>query len=237
MTLSEISTKVTELTGASTTAYPVANRVINANLWMGKIVSMILQSQDEADHDDANYGDYPILTTALTTNRDYAIGVSEEVLSIKRLDVTYNGSSYNEALPIDSAEIGFGLGNDTDTDSNFDKTNPRYDFKYGSIFLYPKASTADVASGGQLLVEWSRNNYTITAADWNTGTLKPGFDANFHGMLAYGVALDFAVANQIPTKDDIASVLQDYEVRLKKQYGRKQRDRQYTLEADYINYN
>ncbi len=246
MTLSEINSKISQLTGADTTSngYPTANRLIDINSWYHKVAStMIYGSQDESDFDDQRNTTYPMKYVVLTTQRDYSIPVSEKVVGIKRCDVSWDGgNTWYRAEPIDSAEIPEGMGRFTDTtaettlDGNFEKTAPRYDSKYNAIFLYPRATTEDVANGAVMKLEWNREVTPFTSGELTTGTEVPGFDTAFHPILAYGPAFEYAVINNLPLVKSLFGVLQDYEARLQKVYGLKQRDRELTLNADLPSY-
>ena len=242
MTLSDIQNKIYSLTGTDSTSYPNATMLIDLNLWYQKIVTMILDSQDEADFDDLRQTDYPISTIPLTTNRDYSIAQSYNMLKMKDVSVTYDGTKYYRALPVDDTENMYGIAPssagtaNTTIDANFSKNSPRYDLKYNAIWLYPIASTADVSAGAQMILEWFRSPVEFTSGDLTTGTASPGFDISFHGMMAYGPAFEYAQQKQLPNKNDLAGMLQDYEARLKRQYSSKQLDRKYRVTPDFQNY-
>ncbi len=242
MTLSDITSKITSLTGADTAAYTNAQRLIDINLWYQKVGGMILDAQDEADFDDPNHGDYPIMTVPLTTNRDYSIPTAEKMLKMKDVTVFYDGVKGYRATPIDTASMDVGIAPSSATaqnaliDGQFDRTNPRYDWKYGSIFLYPAASSSDVSSGGYVAAEWFRQIKEFTSGDLTTGTAVPGFDDTFHAILAYGPAYEYAEAKSLPQAERLMRELKDYEDRLRRQYSSKQLDRKYSLQASVDNY-
>lgn len=222
---------VTFWTGVDTNDYSTQERTRNINAWYHKVVTMILQSQDEWDFDDPNHTDYATLTTPMTTNRDYLIPVSEKVLKMKRLSVSYDGTNYYKSTPIDTGEMTFGLGNDSKTDENFEKTSPRHDVKANSIWLYPKGDSDDVAAGGELVIEWTREIDEFTTADT---TQEPGFDEPFHRMLSLGASYDWAVKKGEETlAARLITMLDDYEARLRVYYGSKQQDRQKILTPAY----
>lgn len=226
------------------------NILIDINLWYQKVVSMIYESQDDYDFDDMRNGaggsagsspNYPIVTTALVTGqRDYSMPVSETVLKIKRIDVTYDGTNYFRATPFDDGQNGWGMGNATNEDTNFIKQAPMYDIKYNSIFLYPAATAADVSAGAKIRIEWDRNIIPFTTADYssdpNDSTQIPGFDPVFHHLLSYGAAYEFANANNLPQLANIKQDLVDWEARLREAYGRKDKDQVLSLQAAYDNY-
>src|ERR1035437_1647870 len=242
MTLSDIQNKIYSLTGTDVTSYPNATMLIDLNLWYQKIVSMILDAQDEEDYDDPRQSDYPISTIPLTTNRDYNIAQSYNMLKIKDVSVTYDGTTYYRALPVDDTENMYGVAPSSATtanatiDANFSTNAPRYDVKYGSIWLYPAATTAQVAGGVQMILEWYRSPVEFTSSDLTTGTASPGFDISFHAMMAYGPSFEYAEAKTLPQTQNLSGMLQDYEARLKRQYSSKQLDRKYILKPDSQNY-
>lgn len=247
MTIGEISTKITQLTGADTTSngYPSANRLIDINSWYHKVVStMIYGAQDESDFDDQRNTTYPIkYVTFVAGQRDYPIPVSEKVVGIKRCDISWDGgTTWYKASPVDSSEIGYGMGRASDTtaentlDGNFDKTQPKYDSKYNSIFVYPRPTTQDQTNGALMKLEWQREVTPFTSGDLSTGTEVPGFDTAFHPILAYGPAFEYAVINNPPLAKSLFSVLQDYEMRLNRAYGLKQKDRELQVLAEIQNY-
>lgn len=239
MTLSDISSKITSLTGADTNQYTNAERLIDLNIWQNNVVGMIFDSQDEIDFDDANRTDYPRKTTLLTTNRDYTIPTSESMLKIKSLSVAYDGVTFYRATPVEFAATQLAEATSTSTtqnatiDSFFLRTSPQYNVKFNSIFLYPKATSADVASGGLMLVEWFRDATPFTLSDLTTGTLVPGFDEPFHAILAYGCAYEYLRANDMKRAEKILQDLNTYETRLRRQYSSKQLDRSYQITGDY----
>lgn len=236
MTLSEINTKIEALTGANSTSYPAANRVIDINTTNEMVVGIILDSQDESDYDDPNHGDFPILTTDLVINqRDYGLPVADYLLEVKDVQISYDGgTTWRKAQPIDRSNLSDDVGNDTLLDSQFSKDEPRYDTEGMSFLIYPRLTTGT----GQMTVRGSRAPYKFTTSDLSTGTLTPGFDSTFHVMLAVGAALEYATSKRMKGLiKDMQDKFDILEVRLRRQYGRKQKDRNIRLQAEDINYN
>lgn len=198
---------------------------------------MILQSQDDWDFDDLNHADFAELTTPLVASqRDYTLPANEKVLKIKRVDICYGGTGGTcyRAEPIDAGEFDYGIGNDTNLDAQFSKDSPRFDIKKNSIWIYPRATAADVTAGGIIRAEWTREIVEFEAADTSQ---EPGFVEPFHRMLSIGAAYDYAVANALHNKDDLLRLLADYEARIKQYYGSKNEARNYTVTPMYVNYN
>lgn len=237
MTLPDVVTKARALTHTDSVSYTDANALIDANIWLEKIESMILESADEEDFDDSRATDYPIVTTALTTNRDYTIPVANKVLKIKRVDVTYDGSHWFKAEPFDDGTFPYGFGSDTEIDSNFIKEAPKYDIKYNSIFLYPLAASTDVSAGGKIRIEWNRLVTPFVLANLSDTTVIPGFDDPFHPMLSWGMAYEKASSELLPQLEGITKNLADWETRLREHYSRRNLDRQLMLSTNSQPYN
>ena len=230
----ELNTKITNILLDSGSSYSAADRVIDLNIWQNNIVGVILDSQDESDFDDANQTDYQEITTALVAGqRDYPIPFSKNLLEIKRIDITYDGVTWHKARAVDSGEFDFGLGNATSEDSNFSKSSPAVDVRGLSLFIYPVPTQVDVDAGASVTVQYSRLPIAITEANLESASWYPGFDKNFHVMLAYGASYEHACAGRFDSKGDIKSKLEEYEARLRRQYGRKQKDRLLQFNSAY----
>lgn len=255
MTIGDIANKVRFDTNTDSTSYTDANLLINLNVWYQKVVTMILESQDESDFDDSNItATYPVYERVLATRRDYAFSTAAWAavgkegaanasaaailpLKVKRLDVTYDGSNWYKAEPIDDGEISYGMGNESITDQNFVLTNPRYDVRSNAVFVYPIPTAAQVTAGAKMRLETERNVIPFTSGDLSTGTLTPGFDAPFHPIIADGASFEYAVSRQLPQLAQIQSRLTDWEARLRQAYGRKQLDRRIQLTPSYSDFN
>lgn len=236
MNLSDINTKVNRLTKADTTDYPNANRLIDLNAWNQKVVTWILAAQDSSDFDDANHTGYSTLSTDLVSGqRDYNFGISDGVVGIKRVEISYDGVNAYLSTPIDSSEIQTPLMESyTDIDNDFSTSAPGHDWKYNSLFIYPKPT----ATLGKIEVEVSRTARDFTSGEFTTGTITPGFDNNFHIVLAYGMAYEYALENLTSEKaTDIMNVISDYKKSIILQYGKKEQNKPLNFLSDYENYN
>lgn len=237
MTLGNIDTKVTELTKAdSTVAYPTANRLINLNIWLQNVVTEILLAQDSSDFDDYNHSGYAVLQKSLVADqRDYSFGITDGVVAIKRVDVSYDGSNSYKSTPIDSSEIDISLEETTtDIDSYFSTSAPAHDWRNNALFLYPEPT----ASTGFVSVEVSRTASEFSSSDYTTGTASPGFDNNFHQILSYGMAKEYFAPNGM----DAEVAKMDAEINrllanLRKQYGKKEPGYPMRFQDDLENYN
>jgi hypothetical protein len=198
------------------------------------IVIQILLSQDNFDWDDVNHTDYPIGTDSLVAGqRDYTFAAALGFLQIKRLDITYNGSDYYRATPVDSGAFDFGLGNTTDEDGQFNKTSPVFDPKANGFWLYPTASAADVTAGAEFRVEFTREFDEFTSADT---TQEPAIDRPFHELIAIGAALKWAVIKDAKKARNLKTLYDEGMQNLRDYYGNRNKDFQLIVNPKIPNY-
>ena len=170
------------------------------NETLNEIIIEIMESQDTFDWDDPNRTDYPIATTPLVADqRDYQFDAIS-FLKLKRVDITYDGTNYYRATPFDSASHLQGLGNDTDVDGRFSKTDPKYDPKAFGFWLYPRANAADVTAGAKARIEFTRSFDEFTTSDT---TQEPPIDRPFHELVAVGASYRWAMTKGSDNKNDL----------------------------------
>jgi len=202
----------------------------NINEALYELVIEVMKAQDSFDWDDVNHSaDYPIGKAALTTNRDYVLPASLGFLTLKRLDITYDGTTWYQASPIDSSEMRHGMGNDSLEDENYEITKPRYDPKSDGFWLYPKATQAQIDAGAKFRIEFTREFDEFSSGDT---TQEPPIDRPFHDLVAIGASLKWAVMKDQVRADRLnLQLLQGIE-RMKQYYGRKNTDAQLIFAAD-----
>lgn len=234
MTISDINTYVTSRTGADTTAYSAANRLISTNRWYHKVTDMIFDSLLNYSHDDLNVSTEAIVSKNTVSNQEYvALGVSDEILSIQRVEVSYDGTNYYKAEPISQRQIPTSIVNQDVINNEFSTTKPYYEHKGQLLYLYP-VPTSSVTNGLKLWVQREADEYT--SAQVTTGTKEPGFDKPWHIMIALGMCWDWFVSKKLWNEaKTVADEILDYEIRLRKAYGRKNSDVM-RFGAGYINY-
>jgi hypothetical protein len=204
----------------------------NINEGLYEIIIEIMKSQDEFDWDDHNYTDYPIGTAPLAAGqRDYILPSSIKFLTIKRLDVTYDGTNWYQARPIDSSEMTYGLGNAAKEDAHFTKTDPRYDPKANGFWLYPMASAEDVEAAFR--IEFTREFDEFTTADT---TQEPPIDRPFHDLVPISASLKWAVMKDAERAKNLKVLLDEGIEKLKSYYGKRNTDSQLVFNPYIPNY-
>jgi hypothetical protein len=198
-----------------------------------EIILEIMKSQDEFDWDDVNYSDYPIGTAPLTTNRDYTLPASLGFLTLKRLDITWDGTTWYQATPIDSGQMHHPLGNADHEDANYSLNEPKYDPKSNGFWLYPRATQAQVDAGAKFRMEFTREFDEFTSADT---TQEPPIDRPFHDLVPIGASLKWAVMKDQVRAQNLSSLYASGIEKLKTHYGRKNTDSQLIFDPMIPNY-
>lgn len=232
MTLSEINEKLTRLTGENTTRYTNAQRATDLTISLDKVVTMIIDSQDDSDYDDPNHTDFPIFQTDLVAGqRDYTFSVSNEVLQYKEVEISWDGTTFYKAKRRDRSISPFPMGNDDLLDDNYSKEAPFYDIEGSSILIYPRPTE----STGVIQVRTTRDVTPITAAELATGTKVLGIDRAFHFMVVLLATQQRFMENNIAGNklERVIREINDYELRLRRQYSRKQIDGTINLNSSY----
>lgn len=214
----------------SSTIYSAVDVAASANRWYQTVVGWILEAHDEWHWDDTNNTTYPIATTALVANQqDYVFPAG--ILKVLRVEVQYTtGGVWEKAEPFHLKERGRPLDTTT-VAADFSTSKPFYEVKYGSVWLYPIPSAA--VTGG--LKIWFKREVSdvFTSADT---TQQPGFDEQFHDILALGAAFDYALAKGVPNIAALRQEIEQKRIDLFKHYSRKQEDRELQLKLDVKNY-
>ena len=217
-------------TSTSTSTLTDAELDASLNTYMDIFTIDILESMDEWDFQAE------IATTDLVAGQQEYV-FPTDILKIKRVEVTFDGTTWQLANPMDINEVG----KPTDTTSiaqNFSITNPFYDLMDDSVMMYPIPSVA--VTGGIKI--WYEKLQTYLTADTDT----PNFARPFHKGLCYGAAKDYFEkylevkgndTKMVNAKNNMDEII----AKMKAYYRRKNQDRAYIVMAgetdyDYGNY-
>lgn len=224
MTLVELRAFARFLTNTNSTTYSDTDLDASINTYNDLFTAEILDSMDEWD-----FSADTATTDLIASQQEYILPT--DILKIKRVEISYDGTNWYLANPMDVNETG----NATDTTSianNFSTSAPYYDLMDASMMIYPLPTAGSTAG----LKIWYEKDPTKL-----TGTLSPTFARPFHKGLAYGAAKDYfdkylgTEANA--TKSQMAdNNLEKTIQRLKAFYRKRNQDRKYTVESSYVDY-
>lgn len=214
------------ITNSTSTTYTDADINGAINVYYDLFCTEILESMDDWDFQGE------IATSSLVANQQEYVFPSD-ILKIKRIEITYDGTTWYEARPEDVNEQEYDSGSVARINDNYDQSEPKYDLMDNSLFIKPVPTTA-VTSGLKI---WYEKLVTQLSAD----TDEPVIPRPFHKGLCYGAAKDYFEKNL--EKEGMTSKLnnanQNLEniiTRMKAFYRKKDQDRQYNVEVENTDY-
>jgi hypothetical protein len=209
----------------NSTTYSDADLNASINAYYDLFTTEILQSMDDWDFQ----GEYAT-TDTVANQQEYAFPA--ELLKIKDVEITYDGSTWYKAAFMDINERS--NPNDTTSVANdFSESSPYVDFMDNSLFLYPVPTSA-VTAGLKIYYE---KLPTAMSADSDTPTLaRP-----FHIGLAYGGAKDWLeqhidMANNVARLNVANDNLNKTIKAMKDFYNKHIQDRDYVVLTPYVDY-
>lgn len=197
-----------------TTEYTTANKVRNINNAYRTVLGWIWQSQGGYQlFDDSNLTDIPYFRTDIVSGQEeYQLPANYGM--VERIEIKDQGGIWYKMKMIDMNQIKTGL-------EEYKKTNsiPNEVLLFANSYrLYP-ASNWSSSDGDSLRVYCTRDIDAFTAADT---TQEPGFNKNWHHILAVMAAKDYATAKG---KRDLYQAMTMEETKLKQEiityYGNK----------------
>jgi len=208
-------------TETNTTSYPTADITRNINKWYQELIADVLLSMDEWDVQ----GD---IATASLVAAQQEYNWPADLLRIKRVEVTYNGSTWTRVYPIDVQEIGKTISTTGLIANSFNIGEPRYDTHDNSLFLYP-VPTANSTNGLKIWYEKE-----VTELSGNTD--EPNIAEPFQRLLSIGAAYDYATKKGLPIANMLLQKLETGRIKMREYYGMRVSDRQVLMGVNIANY-
>ncbi|MGF6428221.1 hypothetical protein [Bradyrhizobium elkanii] len=172
---------------SDTATYPIAEFTRDANFGMDRCVSIIQHADGTWEWDDYNNSDLPIATTDLVAGQqDYGLAATHR--KIRRVRTKDAQGNWITLEPVDRHTL-------TDAELNEDNGTPRkYDLIGMSVMLYP-APSYDMDGGLELEHDRGASYFATTDT-----TKQPGFDSQFHRLIALYGALDYCERNALEAR-------------------------------------
>jgi len=149
-----------------------------------------------------------------------------DILKIKRIEITYDGTNWYKVKFFDVNDIDSAT--DTTTiSSNFQTTAPYADIHDSSVFLYP-IPTANSTNGLKI---WYENEVTELSADTDEPTIPEAYQKG----LCYGAATDYFDKEMDTRKSSYMEKKMEKDLfRMKDFVNRRNQDREYTIEQNIV---
>lgn len=210
---------------SDSTSYPDIDIDASINRYYDIFVTEIIEAMDGWDFQGE------VATTDLVEDQQEYVFPSD-ILKIKRIEVTFDGTTWENVQFMDINERGRA----TDTTSignDFSTSEPYADTHDSSLFLYPIPSAA--VSGG--LKIW----YEKLPTQLSAATDEPKIARPFHVGLAYGAAKDYLEENVEMEGNDVRlsraiSNMEDVMRKMRALYRSRVQDRHYIVGSAFVDY-
>ena len=221
MTLQSIMDECRYFTRTTVVNYSDADLKKNINTYLHYFVNEIIESMD-------GWGFTETTNSQDLVASQQAYTFPTGILKIKRVEVSYDGTNWHEAIPFDINMVG--SPNDTTTiGQNFSQSKPFYDAAGNSLNLYPIPDAA-VTNG---LKVW----YEKEATELSATSDEPTFAEAYHKALAYGAAKDyFQKRKKFTEAGTMGTEMNNLLGRMKVFYNRRIPDENYQVQGAYVNY-
>lgn len=216
------------LVGSNSTSFPVADKLRIINKANYDVTTDILRYQSNWEFDDTNETDFPIATTNLVASqKDYSLPTT--LVKLVRVEVKDAGGNFQKVQQFDETQVSQAL-------TEFNKTDglPLYYREIGnSIELYPSPSASDTTLTAGLKCYYQRVIQDFTTSD---ASVEPGFAKQFHPILSYSAAYEYALINQLPVMPVLKAKLDELRAGLREYYSSRNREVRPKLQAKIRNY-
>lgn len=217
------------LNNITSTEYSSAEVKRNINIWYKKAVNWILESLD-----GWNFKDTTATASLVANQQAYTFNIANssfsatDVLKIERVDITYDGTNWYKAEPLNRADYLEAI-NQTNINNDFSTTTPFYDISNNAINLYP-VPVANSASGLKV-------TYTQQITDLSADADVPVIPENFQRILSLGAAYDWAMSRGLATAGALRNEIEQLHQEIKSFYSNRQMDSNPSVSAMVKNYN
>jgi len=213
------------LTNTNTATYSDADLNASINMYQALFCNEILESMDGWDFQGE-------IATADMVNGQQEYTFPNDILKIKRIELSYDGTNWYRAEQFDVNQR-MEATDSASIKRNFDQSKPYVDFMDNSLMLYP-IPQADSTGGIKIWYEKELDNLV-------SDTDEPKFCKAYHKGLAYGAAKDYfekymEVGTNATKVAQMSANTQDYIARMKAYYRMKTPDFQYNMTPMYTNY-
>lgn len=145
------------------------------------------------DVSDYNATTIPVVTKALTTSRNILIDDPDaptiNLMKLKRVDVSYDGTNWYRADNIDTSTISFGMGDEDNEDNYFLISQPKYTVTGNLLGVFPRATADQVSAGAKVRLEFTPLFTHFESTDTD---VPLGFDEVLHDIVPLMASMKYS---------------------------------------------
>lgn len=177
------------LSETDTTSLTVAQFIRSANNWLHRAGYIAWKNDGNWKFDDSNNTDLPIATATLVDGQQtYTLPTT--LFDVERVEVKDSNENFKKLIQISKERITSAM-----SEYQEDAGMPNeYYLLNGTLSLFPKPSSGDVTLASGLRLYLARHITEFTTASTTT---EPGINVMCHPYLAYGAAMDYAIAKNM----------------------------------------
>lgn len=217
-------TLIDDIAGTTSTTYPTAKKVIDINLALDRVWSIILQASGLWHFDDNNYDDYPTITANLVSGtRNYNFALDDAgnlLLEIYRVMVANRSGVFYDLHQIDQNRANPESLSMVDG-QNVQGQPSKYNKTGKGIYLdaIPNYSYTD---GIKIFIDREASYFTVLDTFYNTK--KPGFAGIFHEYLALRPAYQYCYRRELKKANSLKAEMIEMEQQIEEFYSKRNKD-------------
>jgi len=216
--------------GTDSTSYPLKDKARNANRWLYKAVTDLIEVRGRFEFDDTNFTDFPVETADMVAGQsDYQLPA--EFLKLLAVEVQDQNGNWTRLQEIDKLQL-------KTTITDFEDTNglPRfYDIMGNSLILYPAPSATDTTLTAGIKLHYIRKIDEFISTDT---TQPPGIPEPFHRIVSLGTAYDWMMIHGPQDKtQSLRNEIEQLRKEMKTFEVGKNRDKKTSIKPKRENYN
>ena len=225
MNVTEAKAKIREITNTTTSDYSDASLIRDLNEEMRAIKTNIQRDRGVLEFDDVNYTDIPVATLTLVAGQTaYKIVTDENshlITTVHKVAVDV-GDGYR-----DVPRKTVGEGSQEPLIDSTEAAIPRNYYEVGKSVIFAQTPS----QAGTIQVWFDRDIDIILVGDTSK---VPGIPADYHSLLCYRTAYNYALDKVLANVDRIQRRIQIEEARMEQYEENRRADESVTITVDVI---
>jgi len=225
MNVTEAKAKIREITNTTTSDYSDASLIRDLNEEMRAIKTNIQRDRGVLEFDDVNYTDIPVATLTLVSGQTAYKIVEDEnshlITTVHKVAIDV-GNGYT-----DVPRKTVGEGSQEPLIDSSEAAIPRNYYEVGKSVIFSQTPS----QAGTIQVWFDRDIDIILVGDTSK---VPGIPADYHSLLCYRTAYNYALDKGLANGDRILRRTQTEEARMEQYEENRRADESVTITVDVI---